>query len=199
MRAGVLTPSCSCHQCLLPFPFRITRAHLLPCPALRTQQARYAAVQHEQAQHAAALKVALLEEQAAAAAESARKRMQEQLDTFRGDAATARQANLHAVCGAFCPPLSFVHHGNYACLPICAVLHSSMPTRPNSRPPFPPCLQVAAHPLYRAGAAAGCSAQGAGRRGRPLPPAGCRLRAAAGSAQGGDGEAGRTQPAALVG
>lgn len=97
-------------------------------PAPHTQQARYAAAQHEQAQHAAALKVALLEEQAAAAAESARKRMQEQLDTFRGDAATARQAGVHAVCGAFCPPLNSVRRGIHACLPRAApCLHAPKP------------------------------------------------------------------------
>lgn len=68
--------------CQLPFS-------PLPCPSF-TRQARYAAAQHEQAQHAADLKVALLEQQAATAAESARMRMQEQLDTFRGDVVTAR-------------------------------------------------------------------------------------------------------------
>ena len=55
-------------------------------------QARYTAQQHQREQHAAALKVRLLEEQLAASAESARRRMEDQLETFRGDAVTARQA-----------------------------------------------------------------------------------------------------------
>ena len=55
-----------------------------------TLQARYSVQQHEQAQRAMQLKISLLEEQLAATAESARRRMEEQLDTFRGDAMTAR-------------------------------------------------------------------------------------------------------------
>lgn len=53
-------------------------------------QARYTVQQHERAQHAMQVKLSLLEDQLAATAESARRRMEEQLLTFRGDAATAK-------------------------------------------------------------------------------------------------------------
>ena len=66
--------------------------HPSASPPPHAAQARYAAQQHDAARHAAQTKAALLEEQLGAAAESARRRMEEQLDTFRGDAATARWA-----------------------------------------------------------------------------------------------------------
>lgn len=66
-----------------------TRLHT---PAPLPPQARHVAQQHEAVQTAAQLKIGLLEEQAAAAADSARRRVEEALDAFRGDAATARRA-----------------------------------------------------------------------------------------------------------
>lgn len=65
-------------------------SHPHPPAGPRPAQVRYTAQQHERAQHAMQVKLSLLEEQLAATAESARRRMEEQLDTFRGDAATAR-------------------------------------------------------------------------------------------------------------
>ena len=55
-------------------------------------QARFGAQQHQQTQHALQLKIGLLEEQLGATAASARRRMEEQLDSFRSDAITARWA-----------------------------------------------------------------------------------------------------------
>jgi len=66
-------------------------AHTLQAvPSATHMQLRYTVQQHEQTHQAIQLKVRLLEEQVASTAESARRRMEEQLHTFRGDAATAR-------------------------------------------------------------------------------------------------------------
>lgn len=63
--------------------------HIAPC-SIPLLQARYAAQAHEATQRATQLKAELLEEQLSAAAASAARHMQEQLDSFRGDAAVAK-------------------------------------------------------------------------------------------------------------
>ena len=58
------------------------------------------------------LKIGLLEEQLGATADSARRRMEEQLDTFRGDAVTARWADTRcpALGAAFSVPVLTAIH-----------------------------------------------------------------------------------------
>lgn len=150
---------------------------LLCHPAPGTRQARYAAQQHDAARHAAQTKAALLEEQLGAAAESARRRMEEQLDTFRGDAATARwvgrsergtgrvawgwQAAPDAAAGDRVKPLGRGFHMRYS---------SNAPA------------QDAARAFYGAGATAGGGAAHAARRRRRAHVPRGRSRAPAGAA-----------------